>query len=577
MADDTSSISAYTSAYTSGNVNFTGLGNGTDFSTLIDGLVKAESTHLTQLQTWRATWDKKITAFQELNTSMLALKTALEKMDTMNEFLTKNASSTNSTVLTATADSAAEEGTHKVEINQLAQNKIMATVNGYSSGSSVINSSGGDQILQYVYKGTTYNLTVPNGTTVDGLVNLINNQPANPGVKALAIFDGSNYYVQFRGMDLGVDASLTIGAGTTLTGFNAADWTTTQNNQNSQIRVDGWPTSGWISNAANSVNNVIAGLTLNLKDSAPGSTVTLTVGTDLEAVKENIRTFVTQMNTVRSKIQELTKYDDLNKAGSLLTGNYGVDIVSQNLKNIVADKGIGFISYNTLGLTEDTYVSLGQIGISTDAQTGSATMGMLVLDEEKLDEVLTNNPTAVAKLFSADDLGESKSSAFSCLSLVKGTTQPGEYQLKVKVKADGSGIESATINGHAAKISGDWEITGAAATPEAGLAIRLDSQTAGSTYDGMVTVKRGKTGELANELKSLTDKSDGPLAILQNNYKDIIKSIDNKIDYETTRLEKYRTTLKNKYARLDSLLGYYDKLNSQLTSSIKQLSSSSSS
>lgn len=496
MSDTTDLIS---SAYTSGNVTFTGLGSGTDFDTLIQGLVEAESYHLNQLETWKATWEEKMTAFQELNTPMLSLKTALEGMDTMSEFLTKTVASTDTSLLTATADSTAETGTHKVLVNQLAQNKIMVNNTGYASSTTVVNSSGADRVLQYVYKGTTYNITVPNGTTLEGLVNLINNQPANPGVKAMVLSDGTQSYLQFRGLDLGDDATLTIGAGTTLTGYDAAGWTTSQANQNSQIRVDGWPAASWISNSSNTITGAITGLTLNLKDADAGTTVTLTTDVDKEAVLENVRTFVEQMNTVRTKIQELTQYDETNQTGSILTGNYGVSMISQNLKDIVASKGVGFISYNTMGLTEDAYNSLAQLGIT-----------------------------------------------------------------------------SATINGRPALISGAWEITGTGGTAEAGLAIRLDTHTAGSTFQGVVTLKLGKTGELANELKDLTNSSDGPLAILEDNYKDITESIDDKIAYEETRLARLESNLKDKFSRLDTLLGYYEQIATQLTSSIEKLSSSSS-
>lgn len=575
MADD--SVSSVLSSYTSGQINFTGLGNGTDFNTLIDGLVKAESYNITRLTTWKQSWTDKMDAFRDLNTKLLALKTSMDSMDTLNEFLTKSVSSTDDTLLSATADSSAEAGTHRILVNQLAQNKVMVTNGGYAGTDTVVNSSGSDQTLEYVYKGTTYDITVPNGTTLSGLVNLINNQPANPGVRALAISDGSSYHLQFRGLDLGVDATLTVGSGTTLSGFLASNgWTTTQTNQNSQIRVDGWPASAWISNASNALTGVIQGLTLNLRDADPGTTVTLTTDTDTEKVKDNVREFVSQVNEVLTKIQDLTKYDSVNQQGSILTGNYGIDIIGSKLKDILATKGIGAISYNTQGIPEDTFSSLAQIGITTDAEEGSATYGLLQLDEETLDEALTQDPDAVAKLMAADGEGESKSPDFTYLSHIDGTTLPGGYDVKVTVNAAGTGIASATINGHPATISDDWEITGASGQPESGLAIRLDNHTPSSAFEGTVVIKQGKTGEMSDALKQLTSTTDGPLHILEENYTDITNDIDDKIAYENDRLDRMKRTLQDKFARLDALLGQYDQINAQLSSSIKQLSSSSS-
>ncbi|HCO12360.1 MAG TPA: flagellar hook protein, partial [Desulfonauticus sp.] len=58
---------AETDYLTSGQIHFTGLGSGTDFDTMINKLVELESQHITRLQTWKQSWQDKITAFQELN------------------------------------------------------------------------------------------------------------------------------------------------------------------------------------------------------------------------------------------------------------------------------------------------------------------------------------------------------------------------------------------------------------------------------------------------------------------------------------------------------------------------------
>lgn len=595
-ATTSSTDSTTTSSYTSGQINFAGLGNGTDFNQLIDGIIKIERNRITSLETWKAQWQAKVDAFQELNTKMLSLKSSLESMDTMNEFMTKSVSSTASSVVTATANSAAEVAAHTVQVNQLAQNAIFTNQNGYLATDTVL-TSGAAATFAYSYHGMAHSLTVPDGTTLEGLKNLINNDPDNPGVKASLISDGSEVYLQFRGMDLGEDATLSIGAGTTLAGFTAGDFDLTQANQNSQIRIDGWPASDWISIPSNTVTGVVEGLTLNLKGAAPGSDINLIVDTDTEGIKENVRNFVDQVNEVRKYILSITKYNTVKQEGSLLTGNYGVDIISQKLKSITSDKGVGFFYYDDSDGTPqgDYFSSLSQIGILTDADEDSPTAGLLVLDEEALDKALATDTDGVAKLFSVNDEGGvHNTNDFSYYSHIDGITDAGTYKVKYNVDASGN-ITDAWINGYKASIDNSThQITASAhkilvgdqlveQNAAAGLVLNVLNLAAGSyppagTSDEdypLAVLKRGKTGEMVNELKTLTSSTSGPLHILEDNYEDIMDMIDKKIEFEEKRISTMETNLREKYARLDALLGNYDAQSAQLSSQISQLASSS--
>ncbi|MGE4553623.1 MAG: flagellar filament capping protein FliD [Desulfovibrionaceae bacterium] len=558
------------SDYTSGAIHFTGLGSGTDFDSLITSLVEAESTRITSLEEWKAEWEEKTEKFQELNTALVTLQTTLEGMDTLDEFLSKTVTSTDDTLVSATAGSVAYEGTHTVEVNQLAQNKIMVGDTGFSKTDASIN-TGSNATFSYTYMGTTRTFTVPTGMSLEVFVSAINTDTLNPGVRASLISDGDNYYLQIRGMDLGADADLTINSSTTLTGFKATNFNVTQENQNSQIRVDGWPTdgSGWISNASNTVSNVIEGLTLNLRGAEPGTKSTITVSTDMDKVKDNIQSFVDDMNEVRSLITELTKVDSSGN-GSILTGNYGLQLISQNLKSITADKGNGFSYYNSVSGLGDIFSSLSQVGILTDADEGSVTNGLLVIDDDALTEALEDNADAVAKLFAAEGDGSTDSSEFSYKSYVKNVTKPGTYDVSYSTDASGK-ITAAWINGHKATIDGQ-EITGAAGTDEAGLVISAIDLTAG-THTGSVSIKQGKFGELVDELDTLTSSETGTLKILEDNYDDIMDMIDEKIDFEQNRIDKMETNLREKYSRLEATLGEYENIQTMLESQISQLSS----
>lgn len=545
-----------------GQINFTGLGSGTDFNAMVDQLIKLERRQMARLEIWKKEWEDKQEGFRELNSKLLTLRTDLQGMNTMNKFLVKNAETTNPAVLTATASDQAQEGTHSLVVNQLAQNHILTgdTIQATTTGDIT---SGSAAQFDYAYDGKNRSLNVPSGTTLEGLRNIINSDPDNPGVRASIIKNADeDYRLQLRGMDMGADNDITINASTTLAGYSDADFTTTLAAQNSQLRLDGFPADpDWIERSTNTVSDVLEGVTFSLHET--GST-TLNIDVDNAQIKENVLAFVDQVNEVRSTIQELTKVDRSGN-GSLLTGNYAIQMIDSRLKSITAQQGIGFDSQN------DVFSSLSMIGITTDAEQASPTFGLLKVDEEVLDHALQNRPDELAEIFAADYIGSTDSTDFRYYSSIDGVTKAGEYALQYTVS--GGNVTSATLNGNEASVSGD-EITGKSGTPEAGLVIKVDNLTDG-TYEGNVFLKLGKATEMADALKDLTDGESGPLNILEDNYDDITKGIDKKIEYEERRVARMEKDLRARFARLETLLGYYDQLGQSLNSQLGQLKSDS--
>jgi flagellar hook-associated protein 2 len=548
----------------SGQINFQGLGSGTDFGSLIDKLVQVEQTRVKTYQTWKQSWLDKNTAFKDLNSKMLTLRTTLQGMDTIGEFLKKNAVSSNTTTLTATAGGDAETGSVSYSVLQLARNKMMVTSSGCATLTQNINSLGAAGKFVYTYKGVTISNAVPATATLTDLANIINANGANNGVRASTLYDGSKYYLQIRGLDTGEASSLVISGATTIPGFGGGNFLTTQNNQDAKFKINGWPLSNaYMSRATNTVTDAVAGLTLNLLSSGAG---TITVNTDIDAVVQNVKTFVNQVNVVRQQIQNLTKYDSTTKQGSILTGNYGLQIIGTIMNNVTAAQGIGF------DRNLDTFVSLAPLGLTTDATQGSVTEGQILLDETMLRNVLASNSYAAAKIFSGQYLGDTNSSDITYQSYISGITKANTYAVSYTVA--GGKITSATIGGHAATFSSNSAfITGAPGRDESGLVVRVNNLTDG-TYTHNVNLRLGKTGELVNELGDLTNSDTGPLNILQKNYVTITDDIQKKIDDENRRIADMAARLKDQYSRLDALLGKYSQMQGQLSSQVTQLAKS---
>lgn len=555
--------------YTSGAIYFTGLGNGTDFDSIIEATVEAESTRLTQLEDWEEYWQEKSDSLDELNTALVSMRSALEAMDTVAEFAEKTATSTDTSVLSATADGDALDASHTIVVNQLAQNDIWTSSTGQDDSSNVLTTT--DAVFSFSYAGEEYSIDVAAGTTLSELVDLINaNTDSKNDVRATLINDGDEYHLQLYGMDMGEDNVVEITSSTTLTGYEASDFENTQVAQSAQIKIDGYPTGAdeWISRDSNTISDLIEGVTLTLSDTG---TTTLNVETDTDAIKEKIVEFVESINEIRLLIQELTYVDD-DAEGSVMTGNYGVDIVKQNLQNITSSKGLGFTYYDSEDGTGDYYSTLSQLGIYTDADESSETYGQLLIDEDDLDEALETDADAVIDLFAGAEEGSSSTSDMSYVSSVSGLTAGGDYEVSYTVS--GGVITSATINGEDCIIE-DNLITASYGSDSQGLVVRANDLTDG-TYSGTVSVKQGKIAQMAEEVERLTDTESGILVIIQENYDDIVANTQDAIDREEDRLALFEDRLRERYAALEETLSEYEAINDSLESLLSSLTDFSS-
>ncbi len=443
----------------------------------------------------------------------------------------------------------------------------------------------------------TVSVTTNGSSTLQDLVDQINGQvPDAASLKS----DGNGKFT------LSVAPTVVAPAIPNATGsFGLLDWRVTQA-QDAQVRVNGWPGDGkWLETSTNTIDDVVEGVSFNVR--SEGEAI-VTVSINTSEIIKNVQKFVDAMNSVRTKITEMTKVDSAKKPadpnyassqfdmqkGSVLTGNYGVQLISSRLKQAIAGQGKGFLysSKNTNNtFSGDPFASLSQIGILTNVDQGNPNYGLLEFFKESdnrgavsLEAALKANPKAIAELFAADNLASTESPHFKHNSHIIGSTKPGAYEIEYSILPDGT-IDPATakINGKQAVVYQDTKQIGLGKsdppTDADGLFIDvydLDPTPSTNPKKGILTIKQGKINELISMLdgeEGMLGSKKGALGILETNYKEIMGNIDKKLKLEDERLIKWTRTTRNRFARLEGVLASYNARNEGLKDQIKQLGS----
>jgi len=374
-----------------------GLSSGIDYNELISNLMELERQPLYRLQDRQSDYNDKISIYNELSSKLSTLKSAADTLRTTSGFYAKSVSVEDETVLEASVTSTATTGNYVVAPHSSETSIVLASEekevhSGVTSSSTVINNSGADKVFQYTYAGTQRTLTVSDGTTLEELRDLINDDSGNPGVTATITYDGSNYRLVLTGDDTGSSNTITIDSGTTLDGtggtvdFTSSAFTETKSAQDAKLSIDGID----ITSSSNTISGVIPGVTLTLKEST-SSSITVSVTNDISTIRSNIEAFVNAYNDVVTYVSANSTYDTDTHTGGALFGESTPRIILSRLRSILT----GRVS----GQPEDMRV-LSQLGISTDYTTGTLSISTSTL-ETKLSEDLDD----VAGLFTDSSEG----------------------------------------------------------------------------------------------------------------------------------------------------------------------------
>ena len=341
------------------------------------------------------------------------------------------------------------------------------------------------------------------------------------------------------------------GTAGTLTDFEPADFTETQSAQDSQIRVDGYPSGAWISRSSNTIDDVISGVTLHLHDTTDEAGEEITLTRDIQSVKNKLTSMVNTYNLAAAYIQEKTGFNNALKTAGVLMGDYVVSTIRSQIRTPLIAQTSGFIE------DIDNFLIPGQIGLELDKD------GVLNLNTNIFNEALAEDYMGVLSIIGANKTGSSNSNTIQFYNASSNYTTAGNYDVKVvvsggiisaKMKLSTESIwRDATYSGNIVTGNSTFDGNGDPVYPENALQLSIDlSQD--NTFTATVRVKQGFAGAIEDVLDNMLKVTSGSVQIDQEHMDDQIKEIKKKIEIEEYRLTTREERLIARFARLERTL-----------------------
>lgn len=369
-----------------GVISSLGIASGLDLGQIRDDLVAAERRPAElRLNRRQAAVETELSALGGVKALAEKVQTAAESLDSA--AVGRRARVSDSGVLRATAAADAPEGRYRVEVMSLAAAQSLAS-GGFAGADSVVGT--GRLTLQV---GTDDPVTVDIGSeaqTLAGIRDAINASGA--AVNAAVIDDGSQQRLLLTSqrtgsageIDLAVaddDGNDTDAAGLSQLAFTSGAQNLSETNPaaDASIEVNGLA----VTRSANSFDDVIPGVSLDLRSAEPGSPVSVDVEADRSGITGAVEGLVEAYNEFAGQLAKATRFDPESGQGGPLVGDATV-------RNLLGTLRATLVS--ELGENGGTLVEL---GISTGSD------GRLELDADALGEALDRDRPGTLSVLNA--------------------------------------------------------------------------------------------------------------------------------------------------------------------------------
>ena len=243
-------------------VSAMGAGSGINTTEVVDALVEAQRAPLQQsIDRLKTKADVQISAYGFVKSSLGTLKSAFDALNDVSDLKNFEASSSNSAVVDGTASAGAIAGDYAITVTTLADRTVWNT-NVIAAATSTTSINGGAAFsFDIDQNGTVTTINVTTDTPA-GIQDAINN--AGIGLTAGLIDTGNGFVVSLAG-EYGRDNDFTV--------QNASVISATR--QSTAVNADLTVNGVSVSRASNTVSDAVPGVTLNLKATTAGQTVTV--------------------------------------------------------------------------------------------------------------------------------------------------------------------------------------------------------------------------------------------------------------------------------------------------------------
>ena len=433
------------------SITSTGLGSGLQINDIVTAIIDSEKVPAQEkIDSDAVKATEQISAFGSINSALSTFKDSYKNLSKTSSYAAVNISSSDESVLTATAGLGAQTGVYDIEVKQKAQAQSVATAAFASPNDSI---GTGTMTIRYgSYQTGTFavnpdttiqNITIdPSNNTLSTFRDAINADKDN-GVSASIINDGSGYRLVMISDNTGEEFAMEItvsdddgdntdsGSGISQLVYND----TVKNLSESVVAKDAEIVMNGltITRNSNDIDSVITGVTLNLLDTKPGENVRLNINKDTSTVENEIRAFVENYNALTVKLNEYSLVDSSNGETGVLVGDATVRNIENQLRGLLN---------NRLEHLPGSIKSFANLGIFTNRD------GTLEINESnsalpKFSEVIKNNIADVADFFTAT--GSTTDSQVSFTSS-NSLTQPGTYAVEVSQLATKGSLTGLLVN-----------------------------------------------------------------------------------------------------------------------------------